>query len=213
MKNNFLKDGIEIYPDFFDANIIEEIDKKIVKFVQSIDLTSPSETEDYIVETPKSTKKLNFNQLAGAHKTVVKVRGDHPWDDGMLDIFHIDKVVDIDYVIKNKSLADKIRSIGKRIRNVNIYYNNSITVTRDYHRDSSGGVQCKAFIYLTDVLDESFGPYSYIKGTQTEATNEGEVVHCIANKGSLILSNQSGLHRGLPQAKGKSRHLISINLA
>lgn len=212
IKETLIEDGVVYLPDLFDKNMVGQIDNEIVNFLKEIDLTQPNETDRYTVITPTNSKSWGYHALAGNPKPVIKVRGEHPWDDGMLDIFHIQKLIDMDDIIKSKELTNTFSDIKKSIRNINIYCNHSVTSTREYHRDSKGGGQFKAFIYLTDVVDESYGPYSYMKGTHTETTDEGEIVNYIADKGSLIISNQSGLHRGLPQQQGRSRRLISINL-
>ena len=212
IKEQIIEDGILIFEDLIPKNLIELADEELCKFINKLNLETPNESEDYIVSTSRDSSHWNFHKCQAHPKSIVKVRGGRGYDDGMLDIFNTQRVIDLNDILKNENLKNILRSLGKKVKNINTYCNSSILTTREYHRDSSGGNQFKAFIYLTDVSDESYGPYSYIKGTHTEKTNEGEIVHCTANKGSLIVSNQSGLHRGLPQTKGKNRRLISINL-
>jgi len=41
--------------------------------------------------------------------------------------------------------------------------------------------------------------------------NNLESFHAIAHKGTLIISDQNGMHRGIPQEKGHERMLLSIS--
>jgi len=211
-KEELDKNGILIFQDLFPDNIISRIDNDLLKIIDDIDRSRTYDSDQYIVIDPSQSSQWGFLKCQSNPKPVIKVRGAAAYDQGMLDIFNAQKLLDLKDILSNSDLLSIISSINKKIKNVNCYCNHSVTTTRDYHRDSKGGKQFKAFIYLTDVLDESYGPYSYIKGTHLETTNEGETIHCIANKGSLIISNQSGIHRGIPQAEGRSRRLLSINL-
>jgi len=162
--------------------------------------------------------------------------GEWDWDNGMLDIFNIDETVPETRDIKHDEFISNIikNADGSRNytpENINIYYNRSVTETRGYHADSYEG-QFKAFVYLTDVPDESYGPYSYIKHSHkktklrrkvegvfnrargTHPTNalsydDEDVVKFTAPKGTLIISDQSGYHRGIPQEEGHERMLVS----
>lgn len=108
-----------------------------------------------------------------------------------------------------------------------------MTDTRDFHADTYSG-KFKAFVYLTNVPDKSYGPFSYIPGTQKMSTlkqtstslvnkvkgdpstdavfyDEDEAIHCTAPKGTLIVANQAGYHRGTPQEKGQTRVLVNTS--
>ena len=45
------------------------------------------------------------------------------------------------------------------------------------------------------------------------APDPPSVVHALAARGTLIISDQNGWHRGLPQEPGHERILLSINFA
>ena len=108
----------------------------------------------------------------------------------------------------------------------NAYINRSTTHTRGYHLDGRCG-NMKAFLYLTDVGSESDGPYCYARGTHKEAALAAVNQHlssrlgwheldfaffdrrretaCLGKRGTLIISDQSGAHRGHPQVEGAER--------
>jgi hypothetical protein len=169
-----------------------------------------------------------------ASRTLLKQRTGK-YDDGMINIFNIDETIPKIKEIKNDNfIRDVIKyAAGQQFRpqNINIYYNQSITNTRGYHFDSYHK-KFKSFVYLTDVPDESHGPYSYVKRSHDRSyvrrrlegivnkirgekiTNaiwfdDDDVVTFTKPKGTLIISDQTGFHRGIPQKKGRKRMMIS----
>ena len=118
-----------------------------------------------------------------------------------------------------------------KVSNVNCYLNKSNTTTRGFHFDSEKK-QVKIFIYLTDVNSFKDGPYTFVSKSHTDMSsirtnkklsyglkNETEapifnfdyIYPIFANRGSLIISNQAGFHRGFPQSKDGYRILLVIN--
>ncbi len=159
------------------------------------------------------------------------------WDEGMLDIFHIDQNVSRAGEFKSDpQVLEMINAATSRPYspdNVNVYWNRSVTETRPYHADTYAG-KFKSFLYLTDVPDTSYGPFCYIKGShrtsnfkqtiskwinKLRGTKETDAVffdksreRCFtAPKGTLIVANQSGYHRGHPQEAGKERMLLTTS--
>jgi len=193
------------------------------------------------VETALENDEFDFanestsaSEMMSASSTMVNRRSGED-DDGMLDIFNIDQTIpEIREIKTDPFVSDIIAKAGGtncEPENINIYVNRSVTETRGYHFDSYND-QYKAFVYLTDVLDESYGPYSYIKGsngrsyvrrrlegllnralgnrpTAAISYDDDDIVTFTAQKGTLIISDQTGYHRGIPQADGRERMLIS----
>jgi hypothetical protein len=156
-------------------------------------------------------------------------------DKGMIDIYNIDKSINlkIDYE-KIERILKPITSCDIYLTSVHAYINRSVEGTRIYHVDNCQPIIYKAFIYLTDVPDHTFGPYSFIKGTDRFSFkvyynlirnlfikknistdmplyNKQKEIIGLGNKGSLIISNQNGIHRGYPQEKNKERVAIVVN--
>jgi len=181
----------------------------------------------------------NYYDLAENAKPVVYQRLGK--DNGMIDIFNFDRLsgskgVELKSALALPLLQELFSKTGKRWRprNLNVYVNRSVTATRGFHVDSYGGRQVKAFIYLTDVLDETQGPYTYVVGshldsafrqasismthmgqpfesTDTPIVNQRSILPFLAPAGTLIVSDQSGAHRGLPQQVGASRVIAVLN--
>lgn len=122
-----------------------------------------------------------------------------------------------------------------RPANLNAYINQDITHTRMFHVDSYGAGQVKAFLYMTDVDSLSDGPYCYVvdshkpgpyrdmnlalsrassifSSTDTPIVDTSKILPILAPAGSLVVSNQSGSHRGAPQAAGHARAIAVLNI-
>ena len=156
----------------------------------------------------------------------------------MVDVFNIDHLLPtFSTVVRGayeaSPIAELIGSDSENLtaRNLNVYMNADITATRGFHVDDYRK-KLKSFIYLTDVETLDDGPYTYVKGSHVESPfrrinrtlsrylpNRTEapivplesIVPAIARKGTLVISDQGGFHRGFPQARGHSRMLSVMN--
>lgn len=126
-------------------------------------------------------------------------------------------------------------------RNLNLYINSGITKTRGFHVDTYEK-SLKGFVYLTDVRRLEDGPYccvlrSHVNGpwrvanqaiggvcmdaSQSAFANTTEspfvapmnIVPVMAPSGTLILSDQCGIHRGMPQSPNGERHALVMMYA
>lgn len=239
--NRIEKDGIFIIPSFLDARLVDKlcevIEKQSVSYFSK--LKSSEVYEDDLALIQKKNKKLKgYSSLANYSKAVIDIRSGA--DEGMIDIFNIDKLIDdpsclniIKNLKKDKFLVSFLNSLPQKLKinNINSYVNNGITSTRGFHVDSYSK-QIKIFIYLTDVLVFDNGPYTFVKSTHLntayrrinqqlskdlKSENEAPVVPfediypILAPKGSLVVSDQSGFHRGFPQTANGNRRVLTIN--
>lgn len=174
----------------------------------------------------------------GGEPVAIRRGGD---DSGMVDIFHVDQFLErkgfgLRRLLENSGVITLVQSVlpqGFELQNINAYVNREVSSTRGFHVDSYGGNQIKAFLYLTDVLTLEAGPYCYVLGSHSQsgfaASNilaskflnlrstdvrifePSKAVPMLAEAGSLIVSNQSGAHRGLPQGPNNLRVLLALN--
>lgn len=128
--------------------------------------------------------------------------------------------------------------IKKKFSHFNSYINHGVGCTRVAHIDSVKD-QYKCMIYLTDVQDSGCGPYSYVprshkkklllkfstlfqrfirKITQNNSYLYDDMpIHddclklLLGESGTLIISNQSGIHRGQPQKNNAFRLVLVDN--
>lgn len=219
------EDGVVIIEDFMSASTCDNLYQEITQEV---------EDGNYDV-VEGGNHDFNYSDFVNWGGPVVNKRSGR--DEGMLDIFNVDEALPEVKSFKDDSEVKRIidRAASKEYSpdNTNIYWNQSVQTTRDFHADSYSG-QFKSFVYLTDVPTKSFGPFSYIRGTHnpsvikrkttklvnkfkkkpsTDAVfyNKDDVVYCTAPKGTLIIANQSGYHRGYPQEEGKERMLMTTS--
>jgi hypothetical protein len=215
-------DGVVVVEDYWDADRCDAVRERVERALDE-GMAEAAPDDDY-------------GDLAARDEPVVN-RRTGTWDDGMLDVFNMDLAVDDLAAFKQD---DRVRAAidGATDRsytpdNVNVYVNREVNPTRDYHADTYGG-KFKSFVYLTDVPDESYGPFAYIPGTHdasvltrkastllnrarddppTDAVfyDESEAVVCTAPKGTLVVANQAGYHRGFPQAEGRERMLATTS--
>lgn len=208
--SKLLNNGIIIKKKFLDKSTCDEIKKKV---------------KDIIL----------------IKKDEIKIRDSYDsyerYDTGMIDISNIDLLYNqlkkkIKYLEIKKVIESELKKKIK-LKNINCYINKGVSNTRVFHCDSFGSGQHKSFIYLTDVPNDSYGPYSYIKDSHREillkfknifvnyfkgfpitdgrSHNEKKVIKCYGEKGDLIITSQDGFHRGIPQKEKKERILIMVN--
>lgn len=161
-------------------------------------------------------------------------------DAGMIDIFHPEKLSKIIHQtiqicaqntrIKQLISLSTMRKIHKKCHN--LYINNGVQDTRGFHCDGRS-LKFKSFLFLTDVKELKDGPYCYVKGThrngsawdrtckfnsinnidRCEFTQLGKnhALAMLANAGDMVISSQSGAHRGHPQGPdGQRRALVTM---
>lgn len=219
--------------------LCSEIEKVVLLYKQKLGDKINFEDENSLIQTkPDKRKFKKYDDYANYAKPILNVRDGA--DNGMLDIFNIDNLLrdklssDIFYKIRKDSfLNDFLKSLPQslKMKNFNSYVNSGITKTRGFHVDSYKN-QIKFFIYLTDVMELNQGPYTFVKGshkenpyrsingqlsenlninTETPIVNMKDIYPILAKKGSLVISDQSGFHRGYPQSKNDIRRTITIN--
>lgn len=216
------EDGITIIEGYLDDDVADELYEKITRSLESNEF---ADGDDY----------NGYHEMANADKPVANERTGT--DEGMTDIFNMDRVVDDIRSIKTDSQIKGIINAASGAEweptNINTYVRRSVTNSTWYHADSYS--KFKSFVYLTDIPDESYGPFSYIKGSHDVSVAEKfatvflnrikgqngaahavvpdptEAIRATAPKGTLIIANQAGYHRGHPQAEGRERILLTTS--
>lgn len=234
------REGIVIVPDFIGAAEMDEaasaLERLAVRCKEFLQSNETSFEDDQLVMQKGSTRVIGYKNMANHEKPVVQVRTGQ--DQGMVDIFNIDRLLgSAGHSIRQAFCRQDVRDLisGSRTSvsagNMNAYMNNGVTATRGFHVDTYKE-RIKAFIYASDVLNLDDGPYVFVKGSHKckpiqdvnrklsgELPNPTEapvlpfdsVVPALAGKGALIISDQSGIHRGHPQAEGATRRLFVMS--
>lgn len=234
--------GIVVIRNYMNRDLASSIAERVFGFIENIRPEIRArriiETDRYIIPDLKDPRFANYYQVSHCPKPVIYIRkGDT--DDGMVDIFNVDRLhedwkphleaIKSDFVM---SVVNGYSDLRYQALNTNVYYNDSITRTRGFHADSYTP-QMKAFIYLTDVACEEDGPHYYALGTHrdmaarqvnieigkaigTDGTDfpffdKNRAVRLLGQRGTLIISLQCGAHRGAPQAVGHRRLALVQN--
>ena len=234
------ENGIVIVPEFIDTDIVVSFGKVISDLRQItnefLGKNIRVDENEHMLLQIGAEKLSGYQELSSYKKTVVQVREGQ--DQGMIDIFNVDiafpEVNILRKAYEDSGLKEILSSpdLSVGFKNLNFYLNSNVTSTRGFHADSYTP-QLKAFVYLTDCLSLDDGPYTYVKGSQkdnpyrrlnkemcinlpnkTEAPllNRGDILPVLASRGSLVISDQSGFHRGFPQEEGHERVISVMNI-
>jgi len=214
------EDGVVSIEGYLDPDICEEIRTKIQRALEQDEITVSDD--------------MDYQDKVHATEPVMNVRGGD-FDQGMRDIYNADYIAPQLEEIKEDDFVHEIieNATGKSYTplHINAYVNRSVTSTRPFHADTYGGL-FKAFVYLTDVPNESYGPFAYIRGTHDPSFVKRKITGLVnkyndnpstdavffdednkeiftAPKGTLIISDQSGYHQGMPQEEGRERFLVN----
>lgn len=229
--------GAVVIPGVIQADALKPAATELLRFVEQIEEKLPTDEEH--TDFTGSSGNQDYAALRDGGRPVAVVR--EGIDAGMVDIFHADvlltrKGIDLQSILKSSGVVDTIAAVlpGEfELRNVNAYINRGVVATRGFHVDSYGGNQLKAFVYLTDVTSLDDGPYCYVVGshldssfpilntalakflgrhtTDVSAFKRSNALPLLGEAGTVIVSNQSGAHRGYPQAPDGKRVLLALN--
>lgn len=182
-----------------------------------------------------------YEQIVGSRRLFVNKRT--RCDVGMFDVFNVDSYKSdliLQLICDLKSYVLDVLNETKRYRNYeytncNLYVNRSVTETRGFHMDDPNN-SVKCFLYLSDVLSVDDGPYCYVAGSHLLGNSslydadrllngvkdvpsdralleQEKMVVVFGKAGSLVISDQSGAHRGIPQREGRERMLLMLRFS
>ena len=217
----------------------QESQKIIDNYVEALSGSGQASYEDNEALVQLGPVRLKgYRQLVDYKKAVVHTRVGQ--DKGMVDVFNINRLLSSEFSnLLKESFSQELLSdvfheadIGNlQDSNLNVYLNRGVSKTRGFHIDSPKE-QLKSFIYLTDVESLELGPYSYSLGSHccdesigmnrafSSATNAGtesplvklsSIVPVLGRAGTLVISDQRGIHRGLPQDSDALRLVAVMN--
>jgi hypothetical protein len=228
-------EGIVVVRNFLNADQLSSADEAIARVMNALAAGSPDrnyEDDEILVQSSQQVVS-GYTALASHPKVVAVVRPGA--DAGMVDVFNVDRLAGnkrdtLRAPFRSPGILTLIAEGDHRLeaKNLNLYVNRSITKTRGFHADSFGK-SLKGFVYLSDVTSLDDGPYCFVRRTHVdglwrsankkiselaEAKTEAPfidvsmAVPILAPRGSLILSDQAGVHRGIPQAQDAERRVL-----
>lgn len=240
IRKTLSSEGIVIIPDFIPQNTLKDVSLKLNEIREKVSgfmSASQQVSEEKNVLFQQGSAKLSgYAALSGYEKAVVQIR--HGQDQGMVDIFNVDKwQASLGERLRpyfEQQLVTQVMEVGDvrpEARNLNLYLNNGVMHTRGFHVDSYSK-QLKGFVYLEDCLSLDDGPYTYVKKshlesgftrinkqvssalpnhTETPCVSLQNIVPVLAKRGALVISDQGGSHRGFPQASRHQRAVAVMN--
>ncbi len=160
---------------------------------------------------------------------------------GIIDIFRVDRAARQQgwrtlsaccAALAAPPVASLVAAVSsRRPDQFHLLRNDSVADTRRLHWDNLNGCY-KAFLYLSPVVRADDGAYAYVPGshrrqdlTRREARLNsltgrreqdsfafaGREIAVLGDAGTVIVSCQDGIHRGLPQRWGASRSVLVCN--
>ena len=203
------KDGLCVIPDYYSSEVCDAIVAEIDRLI--------------------AEEKANAWQDDEGSDT--RLYGSHLYSD-LIERFHTDPfLIEIGERYLRSELINS-HTLGAKL----IPKMNNLGSGGGWHRDSVFKKQYKSILYLTDV-DEENGPFQFVMGSHNKSTiyssikRNGFTAHqnrisndsvntflqshqgfeskiCTASKGTVILVDTSGIHRGMPIIKG-SRYALT----
>jgi len=208
--SDLIKNGVEVYPKVISKKECSDIIGEIRKFES--EESPPNDKHDNAVVDTKITqyydidKKLTDSRISDLGERFSKL---------------LENSLDNRFVVK---------------RSACVYQKDDIDISstkRQSHIDSYVGTH-KVFLYLTDVLKPGYGPYNYFVGSPRKyiflklvnqflnpilSRQRGSMYNffnsiiepqiCMHEKGTAILGNQTGIHKGhSPQDEGPREILM-----
>lgn len=218
------KNGYEVFHSFLTKKEMNILTKEILQYI----------AQNKVYDIP--VDKLNtFSKMRTQTSTIINKRyKDRDGDEGLIDIYNIDSSLSTESnVIINKIKEYNLKILNEEFPDINyqfftnnLYINKSVKNTRGIHADSDEiPSRYKSFLFITDVPDESYGPFSYIAKTHLgegksyhkkyniykpltkEHTNNYKIFTGI-KKGDMLTASVAGAHRGLPQTEGRLRIVL-----
>lgn len=160
---------------------------------------------------------------------------------GIIDIFRVDQAARRNgwdalsaccEKLAAPPVADIVATVSpRRPDQFHLLRNDSIAATRGLHWDNLDSCY-KAFLYLSPVTEPDDGAYAFVPGSHTRLdlirrearlnslagrreqdsfAFAGREVPVLGAAGTVIISCQNGIHRGLPQRPGATRTMLVCN--
>lgn len=224
--------GLLVIPSVVSDEVCDAARQEVLSLCGNFDEPQDIFENEQALFQVGTAKLKGYYQLSNYPKAVVNMRNGQ--DDGMFDIFNCDRALPNSMrpfreIFEHSGVLALLNRPSLKARNLNVYVNRGVRKTRGFHVDSYSE-NLKAFIYMTDVLALDDGPYTFVKrshldsgfrqvnkhlckdltpATETPILDPEQITPVLAPKGSLVISDQSGSHRGWPQSAAGNR-LVAV---
>jgi hypothetical protein len=208
---DFNNKGYLFLHSVYTLNEIEIINKDIRDFMNDNNIylhlkKRHDVTEDLFFVNNTYTSLDNYKKMQYYYLPVIDNRGSHNRsnDVGMIDIYNVDKL--IPNIFKNidleliKTILYKISGIKWKLLRINVQICSNVLNPNSFHFENID--KCIKFtIYLSDIIDDEYGPPIYIEKSHLVKNNikNEDIKTFLGKKGDVLISFQNGIHRKLPQ--------------
>ena len=210
-KYDFNDKGYIFLQNVYTIDIIEKINQDVRDFMNNNNIYLHLKKRHDVVEETffvnNTYSSLNsYNKMQYYYLPVIDNRGSHnrTTDVGMIDIYNIDKLIpsvmkyiDINLIL---TILYKISNIKWKLLRTNIQICSNVTNPTSFHFESTD--KCiKYTIYLSDIINDDYGPPVFIENTHNIKSNfkNENIKKFYGKKGDVLISYQNGIHRKLPQ--------------
>ena len=222
MQFDFNEKGHTFLKSVYSLELIEELNKDIREFMTNNNIYGHLKKRHDVCEelffvNNTYTSLDNYTKMQYYYLPVIDNRGCHNRtnDVGMIDIYNVDKLIpsifkhiNIELIL---TILNKISGEKWKLLRTNIQICSNVSNPNSFHFENTD--KCiKYTIYLSDVLDNDYGPPIYIENTHNIKNNiKNECIKTfLGNKGDVLISFQNGIHRKLPQ-KNKTVGFLVLN--
>lgn len=209
--NDFNEKGCLFLNSVFHLDIIEKFNLEIREFMNKNNIYTHLKkrhdvTEDLFFVNNTYTSLDNYKKMQYYFLPVIDNKGSHNriTDVGMIDIYNIDKLIpklfeyfDIELLL---TIIQKITGTKWKLLRSNVQICSNVINSNSFHFENID--KCiKCTIYLSDIVNNDYGPPIYIEKTHNIKNNikNSDIKTFLGKKGDILISFQNGLHRKLPQ--------------
>lgn len=217
---NFEEKGCLFLKGVFDIDTIDKFSKEIKDFMTENEIYThikkrqDVQEEKFFVNNSYTTLN-SFQKMQYYYLPVVDNRGSHNRqnDVGMIDIYNVDKLLpniykyfSLDLMI---NILKKITNKSWKLARTNLQICSNVNNPIPFHIDNYDK-NIKITVYLSDINSNNDGPPVFIEGTHIVNTNikTENVKIFLGNKGDILISEQSGMHKKMPQIGGYCGYLV-----
>jgi hypothetical protein len=217
---DFNEKGSLFLSSVYSLDIIEEMNKNIREFMTKNNIYVHLKKRHDVVEDSffvnnTYTSLDNYKKMQYYYLPVIDNRGSHNRtnDVGMIDIYNIEKLFPnlfslfaIDLIL---TILYKITNCKWKLLRSNIQICSNVSNPNSFHFENID--KCiKYTIYLSDIIENDYGPPIYIEKTHIVKNNikNEDIKTFLGKKGDVLISYQNGLHRKLPQKNNTVGFLV-----
>lgn len=218
--NDFNEKGCLFLNSVYSLEIVELLNKDIRDFMNTNNIYSHLKKRHDVAEDKFFVNNTyvsldNYKKIQYYYLPVIDNKGSHnrSTDVGMIDIYNIDKLIptifeyfDINVIL---TILHKITGSKWKLLRTNIQICSNVINPNSFHFENID--KCiKYTIYLSDVINNEYGPPMYIEKTHNVKNNikNEDIKTFLGKKGDVLISFQNGLHKKLPQKNNTVGFLV-----